>query len=215
MHEELDPVAGAATELDPELPIEEQDRKGCELIDGVWRLKHPESLPPDDDRPGCELINGVWVEKSMSSTAGVVESNLNFAVKGFVRANHLGFVFSESGMYQLFAAKPKQVRRPDLSFIKFGRLPGDSVPSGKMELAPDLAVEVISPNDMAEEAETKLDEYLRAGTRLVWFVYLPTKNVWAYRPDGSAKLYRTTDALLGDDVLPGFSVPVADLFEGV
>jgi Uma2 family endonuclease len=215
MHDELDSIAGSAAELEPELPLEEQDRKGCELIDGVWRPKHPESMPPDDDRPGCELINGVWVEKGMSNLAAAVESNLTFAVKGFVRANRLGLVFSESARYQLFAATPKQVRRPDISFIRAGRLPNNEVPEGKFELAPDLAVEVISPTDIAEEVETKLDEYLRAGTRLVWLAYLPTKNVWAYKPDGTAKLYRTADSLPGDDVLPGFSVPVAELFEGV
>jgi Uma2 family endonuclease len=107
------------------------------------------------------------------------------------------------------------VRRPDLSFIRAGRFPNDELPDRKIEGAPDLAVEVISPTDIAEEVEQKLDEYLRAGTRLVWFVYLPTKNVWAYKPDGTAKLYRTADTLSGDDVLPGFSVPVAELFEGV
>jgi Uma2 family endonuclease len=213
MHEELDPGAGATAEL--ELPPEEQDHPGCEMIDGVWRPKHPDGPPPDDDRPGCELIDGVWVEKGMSSTAGFVESNLTFAVKGFVRTNQLGFVISESGMYQLFADKPKQVRRPDVSFIRFGRLPDDKVPPGKMQLAPDLAVEVISPNDEAEEVEQKLDEYLRAGTRLVWILYLRTKNVWAYKPDGTARLYRTVDTLPGEDVLLGFGVPVAELFEGV
>ena len=74
---------------------------------------------------------------------------------------------------------------------------------------------MISPTDLAEEAETKLDEYLRAGVRLVWVIYLPTRNVWAYKPDGTAKLYRSTDTLPGEDVLPGFGVPVAELFEGV
>ncbi|MCI0702416.1 MAG: Uma2 family endonuclease [Planctomycetia bacterium] len=215
MHEELDPIDGATTlDADSESVIEE-DRAGCELINGKWVPKHPAEMPPDDDRAGCELIDGVWVEKPMSTTAGIVESNLNFAVKGHVRANRLGFVFSESAMYQLFAAKPKQVRRPDVSFVRFGRLPDDKVPAGKMQLAPDLAVEVISPTDIAEDVETKLDEYLRAGVRLVWVVYVPTKNVWAYKADGTAKLYRSGDSLPGEDVLPGFGVPVAEVFEGV
>jgi Uma2 family endonuclease len=78
-----------------------------------------------------------------------------------------------------------------------------------------LAVEVISPSDLADDVETKLDEYLRSGVRLVWVLYIPTKNVWAFKMDGTAKLYRSTDTLVGEDVLPGFAVPVAELFEGV
>jgi len=115
----------------------------------------------------------------------------------------------------MFAAQPKLVRKPDGAFVRSGRLPGDKVPAKKMQLAPDLAVEVVSPNDIAEEVEAKLDEYLRAGVRLVWVVYVPTRNVWAYKADGTAKLYRAADALSGGDVLTGFSVPVAELFQNV
>ena len=68
---------------------------------------------------------------------------------------------------------------------------------------------------MADEVETKLDEYLRAGVRLIWFVYVPTRHVWAYRPDGTARLYRTSDTLPGEDVLPGFTMPVAEVFHEV
>ena len=118
-------------------------------------------------------------------------------------------------MYLLFPKQSKQVRKPDISFIRFGRLPDDEVPDKSIEVAPDVAVEVISPTDIAEEVEKKLDEYLRAGVRLVWVVYLPTRNVWAYKPDGTAKLYRSSDTLSGEDVLPGLAVPVAELFEGV
>jgi Uma2 family endonuclease len=216
MSHDLDTPESAAT-LDDEtsIPVEDQDRAGCELIDGVWVPKHRDEPLPDDDRPGCELIDGVWVEKNMSSASGAIESNLNFALKGHVRANKLGHVIAESGMYQLFAAQPKQIRRPDLSFVRSGRLPDEKVPVKKMQLAPDLAVEVISPNDEAEEVESKLDEYLRAGVRLVWLIYLPTRNVWAYKQDGTAKLYRSTDTLPGEDVMPEFAVPVAELFEGV
>jgi Uma2 family endonuclease len=215
MSHELDPIETGTT-LDAESPVAaDEDRKGCELIDGEWVPKHPTEPPPDDDRQGCELINGVWVEKSMSNAAAVVESNLHYAIQSVVRTNRSGFVLSESGMYQLFTDQPKQWRRPDLSFVRFGRLPNDKVPSGKIQIAPDLAVEVISPNDEAEALETKLDEYLRAGVRLVWVLYIPTRNVWAYKLDGTARLYRATDTLTGEDVLPGFAVPVAELFEGV
>jgi Uma2 family endonuclease len=214
-HEELDSLPGGATlDAESDVPLEE-DRAGCEMIDGRWAPKHPAEAPADADRPGCELIDGVWVEKGMSNLAGLVESNLNSSINRHVRANRLGFVFAESATYQLFADQPNRLRRPDLSFVRLGRLPGDKVPDRRMQLAPDLAVEVISPTDLAEGVESKLDEYLRAGVRLVWVLYLTTKNVWAYKPDGTASLYRPGDALPGGEVIPGFSVPVGELFEGV
>jgi Uma2 family endonuclease len=212
MDSELEPVEGTTEAGVTEV---EEDREGCELVDGVWVPKHPDEPPAEDDREGCELIDGVWVEKAMSNAAAVVESNLNFAVKGHVRLNRLGLVFSSEGRYQLVPNQPKQTRKPDLSFVSAGRLPGNQVPRGWMQLAPDLAVEVVSPTDTADGVETKLDEYLRAGVRLVWVVNIPTRNVWAYRPDGAAKLYRAADTLPGEDVLPGFTVPVAELFEGL
>lgn len=193
----------------------DEDRAGYEMVRGAWVPKHPPA-PPDGDRPGCELVSGTWTEKGMSSAAGLVESNVHFALQAHARARRSGFVFSESAAYQLFATDAKLLRKPDVSFVRFGRLPGDAVPhTGRMVLAPDLAVEVISPTDLADAVNRKLDEYLRAGVRLVWFAYVPTRSVWAYRPDGSARLYRTGDALPGEDVLEGFAVPVADLFAGV
>lgn len=194
---------------------EVEDQKGYEYLDGEWAPKHPLHPQPDDDRKGCELIDGVWVEKSMSNVAGLVGSNILFAIKSSVRANRLGLVMTETAMYQLDPEKPRHWRRPDLSFIRYGRLPNDKLPEGRITIAPDLAVEVISPNDKADELETKLTEYLQAQTRLMWVVYIPTRHVWAYRPDGTARLYRETDTLPGEDVLAGFSVPVAELFEGV
>jgi len=88
-------------------------------------------------------------------------------------------------------------------------------PDGSWPLAPDMAVEIISPTELAGAVELIVDEYLRAGVRLVWVVYVSTRNVWAYRPDGTAKLYRVNDTLSGEDVLPGLSVCVRDLFEGL
>jgi Uma2 family endonuclease len=216
MSHELDESTGTdALDAESSIPVEEQDRKGCELIDGVWVPKHPEELPPEEDKPGCEFVNGEWVEKGMSNAAGVVESRLHFAFHTHLRANHSGFVFSDSAMYLLFPKRSKQVRKPDISFIRFGRLPNNEVPDKSIEIAPDLVVEVISPTDIAEDVEKKLDEYLRAGVRLVWIVYLPTRNVWAYKPDGTAKMYRASDTLSGEGVLPGLAVPVTELFEGV
>ena len=203
----------AAPELD-EAADPADDRKGYECIDGEWVPKHPDG-PREENRDGFEEVDGVWVEKPMGNLAIVVELNIGATVRQHVRAGKLGYVLVGNGSYRMFPARPKLLRKPDVSFVAAGRLTADEAKKAEWKLAPDLAVEVISPNDYAEPVETKLDEYLTAGVRLVWVVYLPTKNVWAYRPDGSARLYRAADTLPGEDVLPGFAVPVAELFDGV
>jgi Uma2 family endonuclease len=192
-----------------------EERKGYELIDGIWVPKHPDEPLEETDREGCELIDGEWVEKPMSNKAALVATNLTMPLVPHLRATNLGFVFQAEAAYRLFAARPKFLRKPDLSFVRRERFPDGRATDKTFEFPPDLAVEVISPNDPAEQVELKLDEYLRAGVRLVWIVYIPTRNVWAYRPDGTAKLYRAADTLPGGDVVPGFEVTVGELFEGV
>jgi Uma2 family endonuclease len=210
---DLEPVEGTA---EPEAVAElGEDRKGYELVDGVWVEKHPDEPPPEEDRKGCELIDGDWVEKPMGNRAGLIGSNVNLLIAPFVKARQLGFVFINDARFRLFADRPKLIRKPDVSFVRLDRFPDGKVFDGSMTFPPDLAVEVVSPSDAAEPLETKIDEYLRAGVRLVWVVYLPTRNVWVYRPDGTAKLHRTDDTLTGEDVLPGFAVRVGELFEGL
>lgn len=169
----------------------------------------------DEDREGHELIDGTWVEKAMGTEAAVVGGNVHTALNPFVRQQKLGHVVNAEGGYRLFPNKPKLIRKPDVSFVATGRFPKDKPPRGNALLAPDLAVEVVSPNDLAEEVEKKTDEYLAAGVRLIWILYVPTKSVYVLKPDGTTIRKKEGEHLSGEDVLPGFSVPVADLFEGV
>lgn len=176
------------------------------------------STDPDlgePDRKGYEQVDGVWVEKPVSNATGIVGGNVFGAVRDFVRPRRLGYVFVSEGGYRMLPDSPKTMQKPDVSFVAAARVTAEVHRKTWWPIAPDLAVEVISPTELTEESETKLDEYLRAGVRLIWQVFLPTRNVWAYKPDGTAKLYRVTDTLPGEDVLPGFTVPVAELFEGL
>jgi Uma2 family endonuclease len=105
------------------------------------------------------------------------------------------------------------VRRADVSFIRRERYSWDQLThDGFMTLAPDLAVEVVSPNDYGREIEEKVDDYLRAGVPLVWVVYPEIRVVHVYRGDGTAGRFRGADELSGEDVLPGFRCKVDDLF---
>jgi Uma2 family endonuclease len=122
----------------------------------------------------------------------------------------LGWLLNSGASYQTILNR--RIRKPDLSFICLGRLPDEQIPDGYIKLAPDLAVEVISPNDIHYETDQKVDEYLKAGTRLVWVVNPVVRTVLIYRADGSIGGVRESGELDGEDVIPGFRCRVADLF---
>ncbi len=107
---------------------------------------------------------------------------------------------------------PKTVRKPDASFVRFGRFPGEALPSGFARLAPDLAAEVVSRNDLYEEVDQKIVEYIRGGVRLVWVISPRNHTVRVHRLNGPSAYLCENDELDGEDVLPGFRCPVRELF---
>jgi Uma2 family endonuclease len=107
---------------------------------------------------------------------------------------------------------PDAVRRPDVSVILAGRLPASGLEQGRLRIPPDIAVEVLSPNDLASAREAKLTDSLDFGVRLVWIVDPASRTVTVYEADGAARRLRAADALNGGAVLPGFRCAVADLF---
>ena len=100
------------------------------------------------------------------------------------------------------------VRKPDVSFIRKGRLPGDAIPKGWVKIAPDLAVEVISPNDTAEDLEEKLEDYQKAGVPLVWVIYPERRMARVFRQGSPPVVLGEDDELSGEDVIPGFRCPL-------
>lgn len=173
----------------------------------------PEDLLRMTDGYRYELIDGRLVERNMGAESSEVAAKIIAILMQFVRTRQLGKVFATDCGYQIFPDDPNRVRYPDGSFIARGRLPGDKAPRGHVRIPPDLAVEVVSPNDTAEEVEAKRVEFLRAGTRLLWVVYPETRTAHAYRQAGGPSLLNEADELTGDDVLPGFTCRVAEFFE--
>lgn len=167
-------------------------------------------LMPDGDR--FELIDGQLVEPEMSILASLVSLEVMRLVSNFVRGNHLGFALSSECSYQCFPHKPSQVRKPDGSFIRKGRLPADQLERGHARIAPDLAIEVISPNDLYPEVDVKLEDYFLAGIPLIWVINPELRTVRVYHADGSSVRLREHDELTGEDVLPGFRCRVGELF---
>jgi Uma2 family endonuclease len=125
-----------------------------------------------------------------------------------VRPRQLGKVFGSSAGYRLPGGN---VRSPDVSFVAEGRLPGGTAPEGFGELAPDLAVEVLSPEDQPREILDKVGEYLAAGVRLVWVIDPRKRRAAVHRSLTNVQEIAESGALEGQDVLPGFSCPLADI----
>jgi Uma2 family endonuclease len=173
----------------------------------------PEDLlrMPDGDR--YELVNGALVELHMGSLAAWISGELFWLMRAYCREHRLGWVFpgGEAG-YQGFTGSTRTVRKPDVSFVRYGRLPGEEIPEGWVQLVPDLAAEVISPNDLYEEVDEKIEEYLRSGVRRVWVVSPHNRTVRVHRPDGTSIRLGIGNELDGEDVFPGFRCRVRDLF---
>ena len=109
------------------------------------------------------------------------------------------------------ARSPDTVRAPDIAYVSRERHAAP-MPDGFPEFAPDLAVEVRSPSDRVGAIVAKVGDWLSAGTDMVWVVDPPRESVVVYRADGSVTVLRVADTLTGDDVLPGFALPLQTLF---
>jgi Uma2 family endonuclease len=176
-----------------------------------------ELLEPDDvlDLPGgesYELVDGHLVEKNVGARSEEIGGNLLAAIHHHVRPQRLGHVFGSHTAYRCFPDRPRLMRKPDVSFVARGRFDNDQTPIGDILIPPDLVAEVISPNDLFEDVETKVQEYLKAGVRLVWVISPAASIVLIRRPDKSAASLAIGDALTGEDVLPGFTLPLSELF---
>lgn len=178
------------------------------------RLYTPEDLLKLTDGPRYELLDGRLVEKNhMGAKANRMATVLIRLLDTHADAHGLGLVFSEGTGYQIFGERRNRVRIPDGSFIGRGRLPDDDPPDGHVRLVPDWMLEVVSPNDLAEEIDGKVAEYLAVGVRLLWVLYPSTRCVYVFRRDGSLSRLTEADELTGEDVLPGFVCRVAVLFQ--
>jgi Uma2 family endonuclease len=160
----------------------------------------------------CELVEGRIIMLSPTGGQhGIIEGRFYKALDAFVTPRHLGLVMvGEVGIYT--RRHPDTVRGADALYISNERAAKWSG-KGYLDVAPDLVVEVMSPDDRWIEITQKLREYFQIGVRLVWVAEPSARLVYAYRSLTDVRQLGENDTLSGDDVLPGFSVPVAGLFE--
>jgi Uma2 family endonuclease len=143
---------------------------------------------------------------------GAVNSRLQRFLRDHVYRHQLGMTTAAGTGYILSDAAEHTVRAPDVGFIAKHRLPETLPESGYVPFAPDLAIEVISPNDDPEEVHRKVAQYLKYGTQLVWLFYPNAQTVGIYNGKGFQSLERE-DTLDGGDVLPGFRLPLTEVFK--
>jgi Uma2 family endonuclease len=189
------------------------------LLDGELEPKAAEPEPMETDEALYELVNGERVElPPMSIRARIVVATLLQELNGFVKGARTGKVFPEMLFRIPLADDESRERRPDISFVSYEGWPAGSPEhpdANAWEVIPDLAIEVTSPSDKAEDQREKVLEYFRVGVRCVWVVYPRLRLIDVYDSPTSIRVLSSTDTLRGDPVLPGFELSVASLFESV
>lgn len=174
----------------------------------LWTAEEIEQLPDDEYR--YALIKGeLYRMPPPMGPHGLVVSTIVWYVYSFVRKHRLGRVYDQSGFILLRG--PDTLLSPDLAFVASARLPANL--QGYPEVVPDLVVEVASPSQSGPSIADKTALYLEAGVRLVWIVDPVHRTVHVRHADGTDRNLTEQDAIEGEDVLPGFRLPISQLFE--
>ena len=163
-----------------------------------------------------ELVRGEVIELAPANDEhGEIASNVDTAFNNYSRRRGIGRTRVETG-YRL-EQNPDTVRGPDISFMLLPRGQGVMLTRRFVPNAPDIAVEVVSPSNTAAEIERKVGEYLAAGSQRVWVVYPATRTaarrVVVHHSGGTAITYSGGDVITDEELLPGFSLPLSEIFE--
>jgi Uma2 family endonuclease len=178
-------------------------------LPGTATVKDAVRINESKTQPLVELVDGVLVEKPMGFPEALLATLISRLIGNLVEANNLGVVLGADGMLRL---SPKLLRIPDVSYISWATLNGVIPNAAAPLIAPDLAVEVLSPGNTKSEMERKCREYFDAGTMAVWLVDPKKKIVTVHKSPENSIVLSVIDTLDGGDVLPGFSLNVKSLF---
>jgi Uma2 family endonuclease len=189
-------------------------RLGDVSADRVRFTPVPGTATKDDllkpENKNCELVDETLVEKPMGMRESLLAIWIGHLFQNHVHPRNLGLITGADGTYEVLLGL---VRLPDVAFVSWDRLPGRRVPDEPIpNVVPDLAVEVLSPSNTAKEMARKRGEYFRAGVRLVWEIDPRTRTARAYTSEMAFTEHTGTDQLDGGTVLPGFSLPLAQVF---
>lgn len=163
------------------------------------------------DKRLCELIDGTLVEKDMGQYESRLAIVLAYFIETYLDTHDLGVCFGEAAMLRIV---PGRVRLPDVSFVSWDKLPNHELPAEPIaDLVPDLAVEVLSASNTRREMENKRREYFQGGARLVWEIDPSTRTARMYTSPDQFQEVDLNGSLIGGDVLPGFTLPLSQLFD--
>ncbi len=161
---------------------------------------------------GAELVDGRIVEVPMGSMSSWIGGELLFLIRTFIAGQNLGWVFPQETGLAIWPAHRNRVRKPDLTFVRAGRLPGGRLPQGWLTVLPDLVVEIVSPKDRVEDLDVKLAEYREAGIPLIWVIHPATQSAHVLGAHQPLVEIGSGGVLDGGEVLPGFTCNLAELF---
>ena len=161
-----------------------------------------------DDDLDYEIVDGQREVKMAGARHGQIGARLTVELGIYLKQNPIGELYNGNTTFQIGANE----RMPDVSFVSAARIPEEGAPSGKWEIAPDLAVEVISPNDVWEKVNAKVREYFAAGVQQVWLVSQEGEEVMVYDSPTQIGVVTADEDLTSETLLPGFKLRVGDLF---
>lgn len=178
----------------------------------------PKPLTPEDllrlpDAVNYELVDGRLVERHVSKESSRIAAEIVRLLGNDARRTAEAEVFGADLGYQCFPIDKSRVRKPDVSVVRRERMAGLPGDPGFMPMPADLAVEVVSPNDLWHDVTGKVEEYLAAGFGAVWVVDPQRRTVSIYRPDGSLMRLRENDDIDAAPALPSFRCKVGELFK--
>ena len=168
-----------------------------------------------DDVERYEVIDGIRVEREpMGAFETVLASWLCHLLNSFAAGKKLGLAVNET-LFVLHASR-NLPRRPDVAFVSYTRWPAAVVArESAWNVVPDLAVEIVSLTNLAEEIDGKVTDYFQSGVHLVWVFDPDTGRVYVYQSPTQVSILERTDTLDGGEVLPGFQLPIVQLYEAV
>jgi Uma2 family endonuclease len=175
----------------------------------------PQDLLRLETEAGVELVDGQVLEKPVGIESSDIEAIILTLLRVEAGRSGTARVYGASLGYQCFRDDPAKFRKPDVSVVRIARLKDVDTSAGFMPIPPDLAVEVVSPNDLVTDLEIKVEEYLSNGFPLVWVVEPATKTVTIHRGDGSLSRLHAKDEITGEAALPTFRCKVAEFFETI
>ena len=163
-----------------------------------------------DPEKAYEIVDGKPEEKETAGAIhGRVIMRLGARLEMHVEQHQLGGIYSPDTTFQI----GRNERLPDLAFVSAARMPEGGEPEGIWPIAPDLAIEVISPNDLWEKVQSKVQEYFAAGVQQVWLVSWLQRTVSIYDSPTHVTILTEDDTLTSPALLPNFSCRVSDIFQ--